>query len=71
MKARALKATRVSDAAALDVILGSPDGERYRRLDIQVQPLVDGSIRIDIEVPAPLAPPVTSLLAALGVKGQR
>jgi hypothetical protein len=72
----AVKATRVESAgansprgeSALDVILGTPGGERYRRVDIEVRPVVGGGLHLNVEVPATLAPTVAALLAALGVK---
>jgi hypothetical protein len=63
------KATRVVDSATVDVLVGRTDGEAgYRRVDVQVAPLVDGSLRIQAEVPSNLAGPVRQLIAALGVR---
>jgi hypothetical protein len=72
MALRATKATRVSDAATIDLLVGPGDGiVGYKRLDVAISRASDGHLRVQIDVPAHLSASVGNLLAALGVKGQR
>jgi hypothetical protein len=69
---RATKATKVSDAAMVDLLVGPGDGVTgYKRCDVSICRTAGGGLHIDVEVPAHLSASVGNLLAALGVKGQR
>ena len=59
------KATKVSDNAGLDVLVGETnDGlTGYRRVDIEMTGLAGGGRRIQAEVPADLAAPIRQLVA--------
>jgi len=65
------KATKVSDNAGLDVLVGETnDGlTGYRRVDIEMTGLAGGGLRIQAEVLADLAAPIRQLFTAL--RGQR
>jgi hypothetical protein len=64
------KATKVSDAATLDLMAGPADGP-FRRCDVAITRASDGRLHIEIDVPAAIGQRVGNLLAALGVKAGR
>ena len=65
------EATKVSDNAGLDVLVGETNGglTGYRRVDTEMTGLVGGGLRIQAEVPADLAGPIRQLVTAL--RGKR
>jgi hypothetical protein len=75
MKATAIRAptrAKVSDTAAVDVMVGPSDGTTgYKRVDVAISRASSGGLHVEIEVPPHLSANVGSLLAALGVKGRR
>jgi hypothetical protein len=66
--ARATKATRVVDTAAIDVLVGERNGGRsgYRRVDVEVTAKQGGGLDVHIQVPVSLRRPVMQFIAALG-----
>jgi hypothetical protein len=51
---RATKATRVSDAATIDPLVGPGDGiVGYKRLDVATSRASDGHLRVQIDVTCP------------------